>query len=140
MSVRLRLRRTGTRNKACFRVVATDQRSPRDGRFIEILGLYDPRHNNENLNMERVEYWLGVGAQPSRTVSSIIRRCKMRETGELVDSPRGSKPLPPEPDPVVEPEAEPEVEAEVEVEAAAEEATEAVEAVEEAAGDEESSE
>jgi small subunit ribosomal protein S16 len=136
MAVRLRLRRTGTTNKACYRVVAADRRSPRDGRFIETLGLYDPRHNSENLNMERVEYWLSVGAEPSRTVTSIIRRIRQRETGELVDSPRGSKPMPPEPDPVVVVAPEPVVEAEAPVveaeapvvEAEAPEAPEAVEA------------
>ena len=76
MSVRLRLRRTGTRNKACYRVVAADQRSPRDGRFIEALGLYDPRHEDENLDLARVDYWLANGAQPSETVRDIIRRCR----------------------------------------------------------------
>ncbi len=76
MSVRLRLRRTGTRNKACFRIVATDKRSPRDGRFIEIIGYYDPRNQDEKIDLERTEYWLSNGAQPSDTVASIIRRAK----------------------------------------------------------------
>lgn len=83
MSVRLRLRRTGTRNKACFRVVAADQRSPRDGRFIEVLGIYDPRHEDERVNLERVDYWLSQGAQPSSTVSDIIRRCRAKADGTL---------------------------------------------------------
>lgn len=76
MSVRLRLRRTGARNKPCYRIVAADQRSPRDGRFIEILGLYDPRHQDEKINLERAEHWLKVGAQPSETVMSIIKRAR----------------------------------------------------------------
>ncbi len=74
--VRLRLRRTGTRNKACFRVVATDARSPRDGRFIEVLGYYDPRHEDEKVDLERVDYWLKNGAQPSNTVASLIERAR----------------------------------------------------------------
>lgn len=74
--VRLRLRRTGTRNKPCYRIVATDQRSPRDGRFIEVVGFYDPRHQNERVDLSRIDYWLANGAQPSETVSSIIRRAR----------------------------------------------------------------
>ena len=89
--VRLRLRRTGTRNKACFRVVAADSRSPRDGRFLEVLGLYDPRHEDENLNMDRVDYWLTNGAQPSKTVASIIERVRKGVSMKTV------KPDPPPP-------------------------------------------
>ena len=76
MAVRLRLRRTGTRNKACYRIVAADSRSPRDGRFIEILGYYDPRHANEEINLGRAEYWISNGAQPSRTVAAVIKRAQ----------------------------------------------------------------
>ena len=74
--VKLRLRRTGTRNKACFRIVAADARSPRDGRFIEVIGYYDPRHEDEKIDLERVEYWLSNGAQPSQTVGHIISRAR----------------------------------------------------------------
>ena len=70
MAVRLRLRRTGTKNKACYRIVAADSRSPRDGRFIEILGYYDPRREDEKINLGRVDYWMSNGAQPSKTVCS----------------------------------------------------------------------
>jgi len=80
--VKLRLRRTGTRNKACFRIVAADSRSPRDGRFIEILGYYDPRHEDEKIDLERADYWLSHGAQASDTVTSIIDRAK-KGTGAL---------------------------------------------------------
>ena len=76
MSVKIRLRRTGKRNAACHRIVVADERSPRDGRFIEIIGLYDPRHEDEKIDMERVKYWLGVGAQPSETVKAIIKRAE----------------------------------------------------------------
>ena len=76
MSVRLRLRRTGTKNKPCYRIVAADKRSPRDGRFIEVLGYYDPRREDEQVNLERVEYWISNGAQPSETVAAVIDRAK----------------------------------------------------------------
>lgn len=76
MSVKLRLRRMGTLKKPFFRIVATDSRSPRDGRFIEILGTYDPKKKNDlsTVNTERVLHWLKTGAQPSETVRSIIKK------------------------------------------------------------------
>ena len=74
MSVKIRLRRTGKRNAACHRIVVADERSPRDGRFIEIIGLYDPRHNNEKIDLAKAESWLHNGAQPSETVVDIINR------------------------------------------------------------------
>lgn len=76
MSVKIRLRRTGALSAACWRVVVADARSPRDGRFIENLGLYDPRHSCEKINLERAEYWLSVGAIASDTVKAIIKRAK----------------------------------------------------------------
>ncbi len=76
MSVKIRLRRTGKLNAACHRIVVADARSPRDGRFIENIGYYDPRHNDEKIDLERAEYWISKGAQPSLTVSAIIKRAK----------------------------------------------------------------
>lgn len=76
MAVRIRLKRTGTRNLPCFRVVVADARSQRDGRVIEELGLYDPKHSEENIKLERAEYWLSKGAQPSETVAGIIKRAR----------------------------------------------------------------
>ncbi|MBP1582851.1 MAG: 30S ribosomal protein S16 [Victivallales bacterium] len=76
MSVKIRLRRTGKRNAACHRIVVADSRSPRDGRFIEIIGVYDPRHEFERIDLERADYWISHGAQPSETVASIIKRAK----------------------------------------------------------------
>ena len=83
MAVRLRLRRMGTKNKVCYRIVAADSRSPRDGRFIEILGYYDPRHASEKINLERVEYWVSNGAQPSKTVAAVIKRAENGPTEEV---------------------------------------------------------
>src|SRR5690554_6167668 len=84
MSVRLRLQRHGATKRPHYRVVATDQRSPRDGRFIELLGTYDPLQDPPVVRMhsERVEYWIGVGAQPSEIVASLVR--KMRR-GDVID-------------------------------------------------------
>ena len=76
MAVKIRLRRMGKRNAACHRIVVADGRSPRDGRFIESIGTYDPRHKVEQIDLERVEYWLPRGAQPSETVRAIIKRAR----------------------------------------------------------------
>lgn len=76
MAVVLRLKKTGAKNNSCFRIVAMDRKSARDGKAIEELGFYDPRHKDEKCNLERAEYWLSVGAQPSDTVMAIVRRAK----------------------------------------------------------------
>lgn len=75
MSVRLRLQRFGARKRPFYRIVAADQRSPRDGRYRELLGTYDPMNepNVVDIKMDRVEYWLGVGAQPTERVSAVLR-------------------------------------------------------------------
>ena len=76
--VKIRMRRTGCKNHAAYRIVAADERSPRDGKFLEILGWYDTqiKENNFKLDLERVNYWLSNGAKPSTTVASLIRRAK----------------------------------------------------------------
>ena len=76
--VKIRMRRTGCRNHAAYRIVAADSRSPRDGKFLEILGWYDTQIKDDKfkLDVERVDYWLSKGAQPSATVASLIRRAK----------------------------------------------------------------
>jgi len=78
MSVRIRLKKFGTKNRPTFRIVVSDQRSPRDGRFIEEIGTYNPRVKGDNyqVKLDRVEHWLKVGAQPSDTVRSIIKRAR----------------------------------------------------------------
>jgi small subunit ribosomal protein S16 len=80
MSVKIRLRRTGGRNDVCYRVVAADTAFPRDGRFIEVLGWYDPKKKGENfhLEMERIEHWTARGAQCSDTVASLLRKVRKR--------------------------------------------------------------
>jgi len=76
--VRIRLRRTGCNNNATYRVVAADQRSPRDGKFLEILGWYTPKQDGENfkVDLERIAYWQSKGAQLSETVASMVRKAK----------------------------------------------------------------
>ncbi len=75
MSVRIRLKRAGNKNNPVYRVVVADSRSPRDGKFIEELGTYDPKKKGHNftLDLERARYWVKVGALPSDTVASFIR-------------------------------------------------------------------
>jgi small subunit ribosomal protein S16 len=80
MAVSIRLRREGAKNRPFYRVVVTDKRSPRDGKFIEVIGNYDPRKSGENyeINLDRVEYWVKNGAQPSETVASIIKKARKK--------------------------------------------------------------
>ena len=78
MSVSIRLRREGSLNNPYYKIVVADKRSPRDGKFIEIIGNYDPKKpgHNSNLDLSRVEYWTTRGAQPSDTVRSIIKKTR----------------------------------------------------------------
>jgi len=76
MSVKIRLKRVGTKNTPAYRIVVADGRSPRDGKFIEEIGTYIPtlKSDKVKINLERAKYWVGVGAQPSETVASFIKR------------------------------------------------------------------
>ena len=81
--VRIRLRRVGRKKAPTYRIVVADSKSPRDGKFIEIVGQYAPRSSDAqkvNVNLERVNYWLDVGAQPSDTVRSLLRRAGVLKT------------------------------------------------------------
>jgi small subunit ribosomal protein S16 len=75
LAVRLRLTRVGARNNPIWRVVATDRRSPRDGRFLEVLGHYNPQTNPSTIEIdeERVRDWLGKGAEPTDTVKKLLK-------------------------------------------------------------------
>lgn len=75
MSVKIRLARGGTKKKPVYKVVVADERSPRDGRFIENLGQYDPRQEESLLNFkdDRALEWLNKGAQPTDTVRRLLR-------------------------------------------------------------------
>ena len=82
MSVAIRLRREGSLNHPYYKVVVADQRSPRDGKFIELVGNYDPKKagDNSNIDLSRIDYWIQNGAQPSDTVRSIIKKARQKET------------------------------------------------------------
>jgi small subunit ribosomal protein S16 len=84
MAVSIRLRREGSKNRPYYRVVVVDSRSPRDGKFIEILGTYDPKQTGQNssFDVERAEYWITKGAQPSDTVRSLIKKQKKSVAAE----------------------------------------------------------
>ena len=76
------MKRVGTKNTPVFRIVVADSRSPRDGKFIEELGTYQPlkKGNNYTLDLDRAKYWLGKGAQPSETVASFIKKANKAAT------------------------------------------------------------
>jgi len=76
MPVRIRMKRIGAKNSPVFRIVVADGRSPRDGKFIEEIGTYNPRQKGENvkMNLDRINYWVSKGAQPSDTVASFIKK------------------------------------------------------------------
>ncbi|NLH73689.1 MAG: 30S ribosomal protein S16 [Verrucomicrobia bacterium] len=78
MAVRIRLKRTGTKNVPAYRVVVADSRFPRDGRFIEEVGSYNPllKENNFVVKLDRVQYWISKGAKPTETVASLIRKAE----------------------------------------------------------------
>lgn len=76
MAVRIRLKRVGAKNAPVFRIVVADNRSPRDGKFIEEIGTYQPLKKGENVavDLARANYWISQGAQPSETVASFLKR------------------------------------------------------------------
>jgi small subunit ribosomal protein S16 len=79
MAVRIRMKRIGTTNTPVYRIVVADGRSPRDGKFIEEIGTYHPLKKDEGnytLKLDRAEYWLSKGAQPSDTVRSFIKKAR----------------------------------------------------------------
>jgi small subunit ribosomal protein S16 len=81
--VRLRLTRRGAKKRPFYRVIAADQRAPRDGRFIEQLGFYDPMQEPKKieLKLDRVDYWLENGAQATDTVQSLINKFRTAQEG-----------------------------------------------------------
>lgn len=83
MAVKIRMARHGTTNRPFYRIVAADSGSPRDGRYIELLGTYDPIREPAavTLKPDRIKYWLSVGAKPSDTVASLLKK-HMEESSE----------------------------------------------------------
>ena len=106
MSVRVRLTRVGSKKNPIWRVVVSDQRSPRDGRFIETIGHYNPQTDPSTIliDEERLQYWIARGAQPTNTVKQLARA-----------QAKGTPPVAvaePEPEPTEAPEPEPDAPAE----------------------------
>jgi len=83
MAVKIRMKRIGAKNTPVFRIVVADGRSPRDGKFIEELGTYQPLKKGDNvtLDLERARYWVSKGAQPSETVASFIKKLSKTAAG-----------------------------------------------------------
>ena len=94
MAVVIRMKRTGRRNRPCYRISVADSRSPRDGRVLETLGLYDPiavdKEKQITLKVERAQHWLSVGATPSETVNSIFKRQEVY-TGDFAKKPKAKR-------------------------------------------------
>ena len=97
MAVSIRLRREGALNRPYYKIVVADSRSPRDGRFIEIIGTYDPKKpgHNSTIKLDRAEYWISKGAQPSDTVRSLIKKNKKQQaTSASAAVPEPTAPAP----------------------------------------------
>lgn len=94
MAVKIRLMRMGKKKQPVYRIVAADSRSPRDGRFIEILGTYAPREEPSKVLLDnaKVTHWLQVGAQPTETVARLLK-----QSGTLDEWKSGQVTPPPAP-------------------------------------------
>jgi small subunit ribosomal protein S16 len=98
------MKKLGRKHRPFFRICAMDSRKPRDGRAIEELGHYDPMVRDKSqrvtLNMERIDYWMSVGATPSDKVAVLIKKVKANKWGEASAPPPLTPPkAPPEPEP-----------------------------------------
>ena len=97
MAVRIRLSRGGSKKRPFYRIIAADQRAPRDGRFIEKLGTYNPLLPQDHeqrlvINEERVKYWLSVGAQPTERLAKLFSNLGLVKAPALREQPKKSAP------------------------------------------------
>jgi small subunit ribosomal protein S16 len=94
MAVSIRLRREGAKNRPYYKVVVADSRSPRDGKFIELIGTYDPKKpdHNSTLKLDRIDHWISQGAQPSDTVRSLIKKNKMQSASATPEAVAPAEP------------------------------------------------
>ncbi len=103
MAVRIRMKRMGRRHRPFYRICVMDSRKPRDGAAIEEVGYYDPmvrdKSDRVSLKMERIEYWLSVGATPSEKVGVLIKKVKNNKFGTASAPPPLTPPKEPEPEP-----------------------------------------
>ncbi len=94
MAMKIRLARGGSKKRPHYAIVATDSRMPRDGRFLEKLGTYNPllakdSEERVKMNMERVQYWLGQGAQPTDRVARMLDKAGIKERAATVNPKKG---------------------------------------------------
>ena len=83
MAVKIRLARFGSKKRPVYRMIVSDERNPRDGRFIERVGWFDPRLKTQEalkINLERIDHWIQLGAQTSEKVASLIQRARKSTT------------------------------------------------------------
>ena len=95
MAMKIRLARGGSKKRPFYRIVAADSRMPRDGRYVEKLGTYNPLlakddENRVQMNMERVNYWLGEGAQPTDRISRFLEAAGVTEKKERANLKKGT--------------------------------------------------
>lgn len=106
MSVRIRMKRMGRKHRPFYRVCIMDRQKARDSRAIEEVGFYDTsvadKEKRVSLNMERIEYWLSVGAQPSEKVNALIKKVQKGKFGTAAAPPPMQEPKQPEPEPAPE--------------------------------------
>ncbi len=131
MSVRIRMKRMGRKHRPFYRICIMDQRKARDGKAIEEVGFYDTsvpdKSQRVSLKMDRIDYWLSVGAQPSEKVNALIRKVKKGKFGVAQAPPPMTAPKAPEPEPAAEAPAAEGEEATETTEAPTEETAEATE-------------
>lgn len=100
MALKIRMQRGGKTHSPRYRLVVAESSSPRDGKFVEILGNYNPQaHKNEkelDLKMDRIDYWMGVGAKPSDTVRTMINRARREASAEGEPKPEAAESAKPE--------------------------------------------
>ena len=94
MAMKIRLARGGSKKRPFYRIVAADSRMPRDGRFIEKLGTYNPllpkdSEERVKMNMERVQYWLGEGAQPTDRIARMLEAAGVKDKAERSNPKKG---------------------------------------------------
>ena len=84
--LRIRLSRHGAKRDPHYRVVVAEKKSPRDGRFVEVVGFYNPaiKPVRLQLKLDRIDYWMGQGAQPSDTVTALINKVKLQDSSSSI--------------------------------------------------------
>ena len=103
MAVRIRMKRMGRKHRPFFRICVMDSQKPRDGKAIEEVGYYDPilRDKSERvkLKMDRIDYWISVGAKPSDKVATLIKKVRTNTFGTAAEPPPMTPPKQPDPEP-----------------------------------------